>query len=769
MSTAPTMGLIIEVRWPNGSFHGMRDAPRSGREDEVMIAEWPPSPFRLFQALVAGAYGGRWSTEDAADKDSALLWLEALDPPIVVAPPGQHMEPESFFVPNNDLDAWGGDPLHVGKTRKAIRILRPTFFEPDRPVIYLWTFEGDDAPARRIAEIAERLHTLGHGMDAAFACADVMDAESGENRLREFGGAPRRPSGMASGTGGTLCPARGSLDSLRRRHEAFGRRFERAGKETKAKTLFHQPPKARARAVAYERAPDRLLFELAPLDGSRPFAPWPLARVAALAEAVRDQIARSLERSRAEHVRRYVVGRDATDADKALRLRILPLPSIGMRHTDPSIRRVLVELPPDHPLPRAAVESALAGRELVSKDGELTGTVFVPASDRSMLRRYLGERPARLWRSVTPVALPERAARRRIDPVRLRKELRSEAKGGREREAEEVRAGAAVLVALRHAGIAALVRSVRVQREPFDLKLERAEPFAPGTRFPKERLWHVEITFVEPVAGPLVVGDGRFLGLGLMAPAQHERAPEIHLFQIDPATAPAAEAAGAVARALRRAVMARAGTTWREEQARRGRLVRRDDRPPAFFTGHEPDGRPLRSGQHAHLFFLADDLDGDGRLDRLAVISPLLADRSARGPDESRAIRRHLGLLDRALADFSELRAGSAGLLQLVRASGGPADDDPLFGRSRIWVSRTPYQATRHLRRVSVEEAVRMDILEECARRGLPRPDVEVLRVESGPRGGGTARLRLRFRTIVAGPLLLGRGSHFGAGLLERE
>ncbi len=38
------------------------------------------------------------------------------------------------------------------------------------------------------------------------------------------------------------------------------------------------------------------------------------------------------------------------------------------------------------------------------------------------------------------------------------------------------------------------------------------------TRFDKHRLWHVEIAFKEPVAGSLVIGDGRFLGLGVMAP-----------------------------------------------------------------------------------------------------------------------------------------------------------------------------------------------------------------------------------------------------------
>jgi CRISPR-associated protein Csb2 len=282
------------------------------------------------------------------------------------------------------------------------------------------------------------------------------------------------------------------------------------------------------------------------------------------------------------------------------------------------------------------------------------------------------------------------------------------------------------------------------------------------------RLRHVEIAFSEPIAGPLVIGDGRFLGLGLMAPVLREEPPGVQLFAIDPATAPAASQAEAVARALRRAVMARADEAWRRGRARWGEPVRRDERLPAFFAGHSSDGGPARSGRHEHLFFLADDTNGDDRLDRLAIVSPRLADRSARSPNERREIRRHLAVLDEALLGFSELRAGSAGLLELARLSGEPADDDPIFGRSRTWTSRTPYRPTRHPRRVPGEDAVRSDLSEECARRGLPRPDVEVLKIETGPRGGLAARVRLRFRTAVAGPLLLGRGSHFGLGQFER-
>ncbi|HRJ61724.1 MAG TPA: type I-U CRISPR-associated protein Csb2, partial [Azospirillaceae bacterium] len=56
----PSHALVVEVRLLTGRYHGVRD---NG------AADWPPAPLRLFQALVAGAYGGRWTAEDEAVKD----------------------------------------------------------------------------------------------------------------------------------------------------------------------------------------------------------------------------------------------------------------------------------------------------------------------------------------------------------------------------------------------------------------------------------------------------------------------------------------------------------------------------------------------------------------------------------------------------------------------------------------------------------------------------------------------------------------------------
>jgi CRISPR-associated protein Csb2 len=127
--------LLIEVRWPDGRFHGVREGDARGRGAEPMIVEWPPSPFRLFQALIAGAYGGRWATEDRAEKDAVFRWLECLNAPRIWAPPLKTLRPVTYYVPNNDLDAKGGDPAQVASVRTA-KTRRPGLFDADRPAAY---------------------------------------------------------------------------------------------------------------------------------------------------------------------------------------------------------------------------------------------------------------------------------------------------------------------------------------------------------------------------------------------------------------------------------------------------------------------------------------------------------------------------------------------------------------------------------------------------------------------------------------------------------
>ena len=737
--------LLISVRLHDGRYHGRPD--------------WPPSPARLFQALVAGAARGDTLPEE--DR-RAFAWLEELNPPIINAPLMRAGQSFRNYVPNNDLDAVGGDPERVSKIR-APKLIRPTLFDAEAPLLYVWTI--DDAPdaqanARRICAIAEQLYQLGRGIDMAWAAGEILGAEEAEARLAA-GGVLHRPSdGVADAT--LAVPLKGSFESLVLRHKKMRGRFQtlyesKPGKKQPDRKvaigqIFVQPPKPRFRQVSYGSPPTRLLFDLV---GEK--ASWRLDRIVELTQRVRDGAAQRLKDKlirEAEKVHNALVGRrDANEADKAARVRVTPLPSIGHRHADRAIRRILVEIPPNCPLRADDVAWALSDLLLISDDGEIISEL-APAVEQGMLAHYgVGDaKPARLWRTVTPAALPQAVARRRIDPNRLAAEAESgaarlDAKSGEERAGEERRAVGAVAHALRHSGVSSRPSCVRVQREPFDAKGARAEAFAPGTRFAKERLWHVEVAFAEAISGPLVLGDGRYLGLGLMAPAAEARR-DVLVFGLAQDARIANADRTELLRAVRRALMA---------------LARKDDASVSpLFSGHETDGAKASSGRHRHVFLAVVDRDRDGFVDEVVVAAPWACDRT------TKAQRLERAEFDRVASSLATVRAGRLGVISLtpVRI---PKAGDRLIGPGRLWESATPYQPTRHARRIAeLTCAVEHDVVDECGRRGLPRPRVEMLECSAGPNGGGvSARVRLQFVVAVEGPILIGRDSHAGGGLFE--
>jgi CRISPR-associated protein Csb2 len=732
--------LVISLHFHDGRYHGRPD--------------WPPSPARLFQALVAGAGLG----EELAEVDErALTWLELRGPPVIGAPRVRVGQSLKCFVPNNDLDAVGGDPGRIGEIR-APKLIRPILFDAAIALLYVWAFDdAAQAAALQVCAIVNQLYQIGRGVDMAWARAEILSVEEAESRLERYEGAIYKPS---NSDGGTMLavPLTGSLASLIERHKKISTRFHTLYESRPTKMepdrklasgqIFIQPPKPRFRQVAYESPVVRLLFDLV---GER--SPLRLDRIVELTERVRDAAARRLKeklKHKADAIHNIIVGRcDATEPDKAARIRIAPLPSIGHQHADHAIRRVLVEIPPNCPLRADDLEWAFSGLEAIEAKVD-AGTcevhdqlILASAAAQTMLGHYgIGDQPSRVWHTVTPAALPQQAARRRIDPVRRREE----AKGGAERAQEESRAISALIQALRHTGVRTRPLAVRVQREPFEAKGARAEVFAPGTRFAKERLWHAEVTFAEAVPGPLVIGDGRYLGLGLMRPVK-DAWRDVLVFPL------AADANITVAdrqdllQAIRRALMARS----RDHSGQVARL----------FSGHESDGGPAVSGRHEHIFLAADDSDQDGRIDRLIVAAPWVCDRSMRPHGDMREA------FDKVVSGLTTVRAGRLGVVSLGSPLSGC--DDPLIRPAHTWESRTPYRATRHAgRRKDPAAALVNDVVAECARRSFPQPQVKLIEFSVLPNGGGlAARLRLRFATAVQGPLLLGRDSHKGGGLFS--
>lgn len=691
--------LVLRVVLHDARYHGR--------------PEWPPAPGRLFQALVAGA-SRRLREPDVA---AALRWFERLPAPVVCAPKATEGQRAVFYMPNNDLDAKGGDPARVSEIR-AEKVVQPRLLASPE-FLYVYELEAESPEVALISELTDDLYQFGRGWDMAYARAETLPDERSAELLASYAGSVFRPTGGASRTPERelLCPRPGTFDSLERRHAAQGQRFAVHGSGRKAITTFAQPPKALMQKVAYASPAERMVFDLARRSASESRAAVSLTAAHGFVVEARDAAVERLGRfGRQALVEAALIGRKPGAAQvlaTSQRVHLTPLPSIGHPDADPRIRRLLVEVPSACPLEARDVHWAFSNLEL--EVGQL-----LPGGDRRMLEHYTAQ--SATWESVTPLALP--APRRRIEPSRRTEER----KPASERGGEEARARSAVRHALRHAQVAPHALSIEVQREPWRRKGARAEAFSAPPRFAKERLWHVRVRFAHPLEGPLVLGDGRFLGLGLMRPVSAE--PSTFAWQIRSGLESEPDPEG-VARALRRAVMSLAQGSWR--------------RLPSWVSGHTGPDTPAEGDRH--LYYLFDPPRG-----RLVVWDP------RPGGDAGR--RR----LRAALEPLSTLRAGRAGLLELEPTQLRP--QDPLLRPARVWTTLTPYRVNRHAKRLDAAAAVERDVRAELEARSLPKP-VRVEIKDPRPRSGIglEAEVTLEFKAAVSGPLALGKSRHHGGGL----
>ena len=242
------------------------------------------------------------------------------------------------------------------------------------------------------------------------------------------------------GAGSIAVPRPGTLDSLVNRHRHNRARLRTVGVgRGKSRQLFTKPPKASFLHTGYDAPARQLHFELRTTEDA--FAPVALAAVAPLIASLRDAAAQRLQQALPEQTalfERLIVGRGAGPRDLAQRLRLLPIPSIGTEHADPSIRRIMVEIPADCPIPVADLKWAFAG---LQPDKPQTGAArrrvyLVSTEDARMASRFT--RTAHAFRSITPVALSG-AQRRRLGTA--------SAKTADERRREERQAAGAVIQA----------------------------------------------------------------------------------------------------------------------------------------------------------------------------------------------------------------------------------------------------------------------------------------------------------------------------------
>lgn len=471
-------------------FHG------KGDNDEP---EWPPSPLRFFQALLAGSRTGCRNREWSDAKADAFRWLEQRKPPLILAPATHQASVYTLFVPNND-----SDKKFDRQERLTSKIVQPHHLMNGDRLHYLWAIEESDWPSvQRHAELlcceTHHLMTLGWGIDQAVGDGRILtDVEAtallGQRWQPWIGHWPGRQTYRV--------PMDGSLSDLEYVHETFldrvnGKQYRPSSKPTKFNTVTYirkttLPPRPYA------------VFELT--EGNS-FRQVNAVKVAAMLRSLTCKLAKEDTFEFPGGSEHYVAGHLIGDNSNPARFSYLPLPTIGHKHADGMIRRLLIAEPFGGDSSCAAwAQNRLRNATVIDEDGNERGILLDlwREGSREMIRRYIGE--SHTWCSVTPVILPG------YDDFGSAGQLDKE----RPTKAERL-----FFKCLTHAGIP--IESVA------EVIMRRA-PFFPGSQHPQNYHrpdylkdhrsrpgWHVRIVFTEPISGPLAIGAGRYCGLGVFA------------------------------------------------------------------------------------------------------------------------------------------------------------------------------------------------------------------------------------------------------------
>jgi CRISPR-associated protein Csb2 len=538
-------------------------------------AEWPPHPARLFSALVATWADGEPSTPDGEAELEALQWLEQQRPPDVVASATRDIAVRSVvpvFVPVNDVgviaipdsdrlraaEAAAADSTDAktrAKAEKEVtklkaklgadtakataapakpsaadlvaanqlfpdrRLRQPRTFPSVAPPIPRFAFvwrntAGADAHIPAFTRLAARLVRLGHSSSLVHVrLLDEADLAGLEASTTAYTTDP------VDGTMVLRWVTQGQCDRL---IDAFARHREVEPRVLPAAFLRY-----REGAFVERTAPPSSTFGEDWIVFARTHGPrLPSTATAGVSRQFRRALMSFADEPIAELISGHHVDGSASDSSH---LAIVPLPFVASERADGSLLGVALVIPRDAPAPaRAALRRGIEAYEATGAaeggDAPIIQLHLGSAGSLGLQRVVWGEHknwglrpstwstPALHWASATPVALDQNPGDlHHPDPDR--------------RKAAFEAAAAMVATAIARIGDLPAPTSIDVLRScvlPGTSKPREFPRFPVNEERPQRVLVHVRIAFSVPVRGPLLIGAGRYQGLGLLRPVLHD-------------------------------------------------------------------------------------------------------------------------------------------------------------------------------------------------------------------------------------------------------
>ena len=462
--------LTISVEFLHGTFRG--DPDGTAVTGGLTRGEWPPSPARLFAALVA-ADGTRQASRVTNGQE--LIWLERLPAPAIHAQP----EPWHQVLRPRFVVAQRGGPAKATHHEYLARegaLHRPGVrIAPRNPlVVYRWDVEPPDE---------ETLESLGRRA----ARVGYLGASDSPARVRVATELPFGAVGDVfvpdpSGDIHIRVPRSGDVDVLDRMYDVWQ---ERGASVTRSQfpALLHwamywspggHDVTDRGEVVAWLR--------LHPAVSGR--------RITAVTELFKDAVLSRHQRMHGEPPA-ILHGHGFTSPGYDL-ARYLALPDVGFPRSRGRIHGLALWLPPgsDRVQRQKARDAAVAIDALVGRGIE---TRVEPSGDEERPRaanprRWRGPSPT--WVTAFPVVHERRGVPGLSEAARW----------------------------CRHAGLPDPIafRSLRTPLLPGAVDLAPVEVNRPGR--PALPYSHAEFRFAQAIEGPVVIGAGRQRGLGLCVP-----------------------------------------------------------------------------------------------------------------------------------------------------------------------------------------------------------------------------------------------------------
>lgn len=486
-TVASSAMLVLEIDWLMGMCFAARD-PSDPAPD------WPPQPDRIFSALVA-AWGARGC--DAGER-TALEWLEEQAPPVLHHITARQRTTVTVFVPPNDA-AVSDIRILPERRRRQPRQFPATALESETPHLRLiWrdAEAGDRFDA--LQALAKDTSYVGHS--SSVVCCRFT---------REAADAPASQQAQRA-------PYQGRLAELTTLHERHMGGDERA----------RPRPSTRAGAAAFTRewaspfASDWIVLEDA--GGDRP----DLRGAIAVAKTMRD----ALMQQYPDPIPEWLSGHAADGSpSKAPHLAIVPMANVGFDWSDGALMGLALVLPRD--VEAAWREGTPKAWESKRCFGAAIDVLHRAQGDETFVALTLGR--AGVWRLRRAGGVLRQSLRAErycaaarvwttATPIALDRHLKAEDREARLREAAALIEGSCV-----NLGLAKPAR-VRVHKHAATQGAPSAWPpggapawqnWARPASLKARPLFHATIEFGDVVRGPLILGAGRFFGLGLCLPS----------------------------------------------------------------------------------------------------------------------------------------------------------------------------------------------------------------------------------------------------------